>query len=373
MRVFRTVLVASLLVVPLAPSCTCQRSENVDAKRRMSEPPPPSPSLLAAGEKLGVDDLTDPKVLDRVMRMEGGEIAARLKSFAFTAEGNLTFGRGEQPAMRSAEKTRVVQGLEREDGSDGDFAVEVVTGDGSEQRLAYVNQIFFLKNNNGKWRMSRDPDGERHAYRSDGLAVWKSFYDLFKHALKVEKIGDGRQDGREVVKYRLTVPDQGGEARAMGAKEPPLPVGPDGGPAEEPADVARKRMRDRMAKWRERAKPAGGVGELWIDAETAVPVYVRFDGKLVVGDAPDPAQLVVKLEQRYGEIGKNHQVPMPKDAIEEVRRQKMPVRVREILEEGGAVDPLPKDAGPGGNAGKGAAKTKGKPGELPDEAPDDTE
>ncbi|OGQ26532.1 MAG: hypothetical protein A2138_18040 [Deltaproteobacteria bacterium RBG_16_71_12] len=375
-----------MLLAPLLPSCTCQRSENVDAKKRMSEPPPPDPSVRAASEQLAIDDLTDAKVLDRVMRMEGGEIAARLKSFAFTAEGNLTFGRGEQPAMRSAEKTRVVQGLARADGSDGDFAVEVVTGDGSEQRLAYVNEIFFLKNNNGKWRMSRDPDGERHAYRSDGLAVWKSFYDLFKHALTVEKIGDGRQDGREVVKYRLTVPDRGAQARAMGAKEPPLPVGPDGGPAEEPAEVTRKRMRDRMAKWRERAKPAGGAGELWIDVETAVPSYLRFDGKLVVGDAPDPAQLAVKLEQRFSEIGKNHQVPMPKDAIEEVRRQKMPVRVREMLEEGGAVEPLPRDAGPGGAASKvgatkggastgsaasGGGKQQSKPGELPDDPPDE--
>ena len=125
-------------------------------------------------------------------------------------------------------------------------------------------------------------------------------------------------------------------------------------------------MRDRMAKWRERAKPAGGTGELWVDAETAVPVFVRFNGKLVVGDAPEPAQLAVNLEQRYSEIGKDHQIPMPKDAIDEVRRQKMPVRVREILEESGAVEPLPKDAGPGGGSSAGGKK-QSKPGELPDD------
>ena len=368
MRVTCSVLVAALAVVPLLPSCTCQRQENVDAKQRMSMPAPPDPHIKAADEKIDIDDLANPKVLDRVMRMEGGEIAARLKSFAYTGEGSLSFGRGDQPGLRSAEKTRLVQGLPRADGSDGDFAVEVTTGDGSEQRLAYVNDIFFLKNNNGKWRMSRDPDGERHGYRSDALAIWKGFYDLFKHALKVEKLGAARQDGREVIKYRLSVADQGAEARALGAKEPPLPVGPDGGTAEEPADVSRKRMRDRMAKWRERAKPAGGTGELWMDAETAVPVFVRFDGKLVVGDAPDPAQLTVNLEQRYSEIGKDHQVPMPKDAIDEVTRQKMPVRVRDLLEDNGAVDPLPKDGGPGGGPSGAGGKKSSKPGELPDDA-----
>lgn len=375
MRVPSSFLIAALALAPVVQSCTCQRQENLDAKERMSLPAPPDPHVKAADEKIEVDDLGDSKVLDRVMRMEGSEIAARLKSFSYAGEGTLTFGRGAEPSLRSAEKTRLVQGLPREGGADGDFAVEVTTGDGGEQRLAYVNEIFFLKNNNGRWRMSRDPDGERHAYRSDALAIWKGFYDLFKHALKLEKLGVGKQDGREVIKYRLVVGNQEAEARALGAKEAPLPVGPDGGPAEEPAEVTRQRMRDRMSKWRERAKPAGGSGELWIDADTAVPVFVRFEGKLVVGDGPDPATLNVKLEQRYSEIGKDHAIPMPKDAIDEVSRKKMPVRVREILEEGGAVDPLPRDAGPGGGkaGGKasgaaGGAGSKGKPGELPDDA-----
>lgn len=375
MRVSSSLLVAALagavLAASLVPSCTCQRQENLGAKKRMSEPPPPDPHVVAAGEKIDVDDLGNPKVLDRVMRMEGSEIAARLKSFSYEGEGNLSFGRGAESSLRSAEKTRVVQGLPRADGADGDFAVEVTTGDGSEQRLAYVNDIFFLKNNNGQWRMSRDPDGERLAYRSDALAIWKSFYDLFKHALKLEKIGVATQEGREVLKYRLVVGSQEAEARAAGAKEPPLPVGPDGGPADEPDAAKRTRMRDRMSKWRERAKPAGGSGELWIDADSAVPVYVRFEGKLVVGDAPDPAALQVKLEQRYRELGKDHAIPMPKDAIEEIKRKKMPVRVRDILEESGAVEPLPRDAGPGGGgsgARGGGKSAPAKPGELPDDA-----
>ncbi len=364
MRVSCSLLVAALAVGPFAPSCTCQRQENIDAKKRMSMPAPPDPHVKAADEKIDVDELGDAKVLDRVMRMDGSEIAARLKSFSYTGEGNLSFGRGAEPSMRSAEKTRVVQGLPREGGADGDFAVEVTTGDGGEQRLAYVNEIFFLKNNNGQWRMSRDPDGERHSYRSDALAIWRSFFDLYKHALKLEKLGAARTDGRDVVKYRLSVGSQEAEARAEGAKEPPLPVGPDGGPAEEPDTVKRQRMRDRMSKWRERAKPAWGSGELWVDVETAVPVYVRFEGKLVVGDAPDPAVLQVKLEQRYSEIGKDHQIPMPKDAIDEVSRKKMPVHVRELLEDSGAVEPLPRDGGPAG----GGKKAPAKPGELPDDA-----
>lgn len=346
-------------------SCTCQRAENIEAKQRLSKPAPPNPHVKAADEKIDVENLTDPTVMRRVVDMEGAEIAARLKSFRFDSKGDLNFSRGGG-GLKSAETTRMLQGLPRAGGDEasGDFGVELTTGDGSEMRLAYVNEIFFLKNNNGKWRMSRDPQGERNAYRSDAVGVWGGFYDLVKHGLIVEKRGSGRHDGRPVVKYRIALPDTSAEARALGAGKAPPPVGPDGGPADEPAPEKLKRMRDRMATWRESSRPAGGEGELWVDEETGVAVLVKLNGKMVVGDGPDPSVLNVKINATYSEIGKDHQVPMPKDAIEEVVRKKMPVRPRELLESEGIVDPLPRDAGPGA-----VAKPPVK-GEIPDEDDD---
>jgi hypothetical protein len=227
-----------------------------------------------------------------------------------------------------------------------------------------VNDIFFLKNNNGKWRMSRDPDGERNEYRSDAMGIWKSFYDLFKHALQVERLGSASFDGREVIKYKLRVADKSAEAIAEGAKIPPPPEAPDGGVLEEPPAETRKRMRDRMSKWRERAKAAGGEGELWVDEKTGVIMVVKFAGALVVGDGPTPARLDVKIDQTINEVGKDHQIPMPKDAIEEITRTKMPVRPREILEDEGIVDPLPPDAGP-----YASGPRKGRAGKKPAAAP----
>ena len=77
-------------------------------------------------ENIDVDKLTDPAVMKRVVHMDGTEVAARLKSFAFTSNGDMTFGRGEGTGIRSHEKTRMVQA------GNGDFGVEVTTGDGSE-------------------------------------------------------------------------------------------------------------------------------------------------------------------------------------------------------------------------------------------------
>lgn len=365
-RLRRLPVILCLGAVALS-SCTCQREENIQAKERLSKPAPPNQHVLAAHDKLDVDALDDKKVMKRIVHMEGTEIAARLKSFKFDSRGELSLARG-QGGLRSAETTRMVQGAPRPGGDEasGDFAVEVKTGDGSEMRLAYVNEIFFLKNNNGQWRMSRDPQGERNAYRTEAVGVWRGFYDLVGHALIVEKRGSGMHDGREVLKYRLALPDQGAEARAEGEKLPPAPVGPDGGPAEEPPAEKAKRMKDRMEKWRSRAKPAGGEGELWVDVQTGVPLVVKFQGQMVVGDQPDVAVLKVKIDATYSQIGKDHEVPMPKDAIEEVVRKKMPVRPRELLEEEKLVDPLPRDAGPGA-AGKKSGPPKG---EIPDDVDD---
>ena len=345
----RVPLLAALSLLAFS-SCTCQRAENIEAKQRLQKPAPPNPHVKAADDKIDAENLTDPKVMRRVVDMEGSEIAARLKSFRFDSKGDLNFARGGQGGLKSAETTRVLQGRPRAGGDEasGDFAVELKTGDGSEMRLAYVNEIFFLKNNNGQWRMSRDPQGERNAYRSDAVGVWRGFYDLVKHGLIVEKKGSGRHDGRSVVKYRIALPDTSAEARALGAGIAAAPVGPDGGPADEPAPEKLKRMRDRMAKWRESSRPAGGEGELWVDEESGVAVFVKLTGKMVVGDGPDPSMLNVSINATYSEIGKDHQVPMPKDAIAEVVRKKMPVRPRELLEVEGIVDPLPRDAGPAG-------------------------
>src|ERR1041384_887694 len=213
-RYARAIPVAVLLVAAAiaGPVCTCQRAENIEAKKRLSKPAPPDPHVKAADDKIAVDKLDDVANMKRVVHMDSVEAAARLKSFAFASQGDMTFSRGGVPGLKSSEKTKLVQA------DNGDFAVDTVTGDGSEMKLAYVNEVFFLKNNNGQWRIDRDPQGERNNYRTDAMGVWKAFYDLVGHALVVEKLGSGKHDGREVMKYRLSLPDNGADARAAGAK-----------------------------------------------------------------------------------------------------------------------------------------------------------
>ncbi len=338
-----TLLALSLGAVLALPWCTCQRAENIEAKAKLTRPAVEDRAAVAAEDQIDVDNLTDAAVLKRVCHMNGAEVAARLGSFAFEANSDLKFGRDEG-GVRAAEHTRFQQA------SNGDFAVQSTTGDGSELKLAYVNDIFFLKNNNGSWRMSRDPVGERNNYRNDALAVWTSFFDLYNHTFVVSKMGHASVDGRDVVKYKIAVADQSAAALAEGAKVAAAPVAVmnDAGILEdtEPPADKQKRVHDRLDQWRARAKPAGGSGELWVDAKSAVLTTVRFEGELAIGDGPAPSKLRVKIDQAITAVGKTQSVPMPKDAIDAVVRTKMPVKPREMLEQEGIVKALPRDGGP---------------------------
>lgn len=363
---------ASVVVVVVAAvaspfACTCQRAENIEAKERLTKPQPAADVSAAAAEKIDVDGLTDPAKMKRVCHMDGAEVAVRLGSYTWKSEGGLSFGRLES-GVRSSEKTTMQQS------ANGDFSITSTSGDGSEMKLAYVNEVFFLKNGNGNWRVSRDPAGERNNYRSDALAVWASFYDLVDHALVVERTGASTVGGRAVVTYALKLPDESAKAREEGATvtdgpPPPIEV-PDAGlqPAPEEENTRRKRIAERVGKWAKRAHPAGGGGKIVVDEQTGVAIAVDFEGKLLVGDGKDPAELKVKLHQEIKDIGKDPVVKAPEDAIEEITRKKMVVEPRTILEDANVVPPLPRDAGPGG---KGKGSKPNKPAELPDSDADD--
>ncbi|HEY1099634.1 MAG TPA: hypothetical protein VGF99_11935, partial [Myxococcota bacterium] len=347
---------SALLLAVVCSGCTCQRPENIEAKARLTKPQPQETSNAKAAEVIDIDGLTDAAKMARVAHMDGSELAVRLGSFVYKGNGELSFGRDGDPtpALRSAENTTVMQS------SSGDFSVSVVTGDGTEQKLAYVNDIFFLKNNNGQWRVSRDPSGERNTYRTDAMAVWASFYDLVAHALVVERTGATSYEGRGVVGYSLKLPDETQKALAEGATvddaaaPPTIVPGVDGGPdtvidAPEEEGARRKRIAGRVSKWAKRAHPAGGTGRMLVDDKTGAPLLVEFTGELVVGDGKQPARLKVKLTSAMTEIGKDPAVSAPQDAIDEVVRKKVVVGPRIPFEEAGVVAPIPRDAGPDGS------------------------
>jgi hypothetical protein len=327
----------ALLLPLLVVGCRCQRTENVEAKARMKQASPPSAAEVAAKETLSAAAVTAGPVMERLARMSGEEIFLRLGSFQFAGNAEMSFGRGDQPALRASEKTTMTQA------GRGDFRIETISGDDTEMRLVYLNEIFFLKNNNGRWRVSRDPGGEREDYRSDALNVWRAFYDLVGHALIVERSAATTTDGRPAVGYRLSLRDDSAKATNV----QPLPeeaVATDAtGTAAEAQNQTR--LSARVRRWRERAHAKSGAGTMVVDEKTGVILSVNFEGDVVVGDGPEPAKLHVKIDQKFTGIGAAYTIDHPPDAIDEITRTKWPAHPRAPFEEDGVVAPLP-DAGP---------------------------
>jgi len=319
--------------------CSCQRAENVEAKKRLQAPPPKSRIDTLAAEKLAVSGMAKDKAMqERVNRMTFSEVAKRVGSAQLTSKGKLDFDRAGF-TVHSAEDNLVVQT------ADGDFSVVNVTSDGSRQELLFANKIFFLKNNNGQWRISRDPSGEALKLRDKSGGVWRSFYELFAHALMFSAKGLETVQGREAYHFVMTVTDKSAEALQMG-KDDPFPavrqeVVQDGGVTE----VIEKRPETmkRLAAWRERSRAKSGGGDVWVDADTGVVLKVAFKGELTVGDEATAATLKVDIQSELTDIGKELKVEPPKEATREVARVKLPVKPGQSLVKAGVMKETPKE------------------------------
>jgi hypothetical protein len=337
----------------------CTDSEDQAAKKRLSAPPPPNPVVEQAAQKLEVDRLNDnPELWKRINRMSFQEVALRAKSLEYTASGSMQFERSDI-ALSSAEKVKIVQS------QSGDFSLDLETGSGNRQELAFVNDVFFLKNNNGKWRASRDPKGERNSYRDDGGGIWRSFYDLFAHTMTVKKMGERTVGDRHTVLYAVGVKDETDNMTGGDEDEDTLMGSADGGRAvgssddlDLPPAMNPNKMARRISVWRKKAHAKSGEGEVWIDVETGIPLQVKFKGEVHVDDAARPAVLQIEFESLAKEIGKDLIVPPPPEAVDEIVRKKWPVKPRAILEKSGI---LPKLDTPEESAKKASAAEPASP------------
>lgn len=344
------VAISLALVVGALPACSSKDSE---AKERLFSPAPPDPMVAQAKEEIPAFELaTNEDAWVRVNRMPFDELRRRLGAFTYASSGTLDFQR-QKLQIRSTERVKITQA------EGDDFSISLTTGDGSAQEIVYANDVLFLKNNNGNWRASRDPKGERTELIDDSAGVWRSFFDLFRHALTIEKkSGLGNRKGRETVTYAIKVKDESAKAAAAGAEEGALPTEEPFARDDEETDggaVAREKLpqhvvNDRMARWRQNAHPAGGEGEIVVDTKTGVVLAVRFKGALAIGDAPTPGRLDVEIATDIADVGADLVVAAPKDAIEEITRKKWPTDPRADLEKQGIVPPLPKEEKPAADA-----------------------
>jgi len=335
-----------LLMVVASTSCMRERAKR-EAKARVFAPPPADPMTLLAQETIDINTMPDEAaVRDRVHRMPFAEVTARLGPLTYQGEMQIVFQRGDSH-VSSTETSTLRQGPR-------DFSLDVVMHGGDEQHLVFHDGTFFVRHNFGRWRASRDPTDERRRWREESYALWRAVYDLFQDRIQFTDTGATSHQGRRAVRYAMRVSPPTEPDPVM----PPELIWPTEG---ETAKQRDQRLARRATEWRAYSVPLEGEGQIVIDEEKAVPLQVRFEGRLRVRDADaEPALLAVKLTCQLSKIGVDPEVGPPADSVEEFARRKIVTNPLSFLD-GGTGGPAASPAPKGAPAPEAAPAPKGAP------------
>lgn len=348
-------LAMALMVAVLgAAGCARDRAKS-EARQRVFAPPPPDPVVTRAKEKIEVGGLaSQPPVRERLVHMSFAEIAQRLGSFAFEAEGRISFSRGTV-TRQSVERATLEQA------ANGDFRLDLVMEGGDEQHLVFCNGVLYVRHNFGVWRASRDPTDERLRWREQAYRIWPSFYDLFGDQIRFVEGAPTSVDGRPAVRFTISVAAN------------PAPVEPMGKAPTE-GDGLERTLAQRAIEWRRHTAAESGGGSLLLDEQQAAPIEVDFGGKLrVVDDDQKPASLEVAVKAKISKIGTIPRIDPPADYVQEYVHRRIvtdPLAFLGADAPGASSAPAKGKGSAAANAGKPAPRPPAEePAEQSDEEP----
>lgn len=239
----------------LLAACSSRREERPRAAV------PGRSAARGAGQRPAADDLEHPL---QALRASADEAAARAGSFEWEARVTWTVAKPGVPPVRATERHEVRQL------ASGDFEVTMDldpgTGPGSEtgRRIVFSRGMTYAR---GRWAPFRERPADRgqgaRRHRDESFRLAADLADLYGPALSVEPAGDARFLGRRARRYRLSL------AGAM-----PREVLPPAGLPDAGYDADTRRRVDFL----QGRVPAAVEGELLLDAETALPLYVAMKG-----------------------------------------------------------------------------------------------
>ncbi len=261
---------ALLALVALSFGCTKDR-DNEKAKQRLwgRETIPTEAETLAKESLDAALIADDTKARARVLAMGMDELYARFGFFKYEGTAKLDLKSGEQH-LRVEEKSTIEHGLH------GDFRV-VQTGAEEEplREIVYHGGILFIRNSGGDLRVQGIVNRQHKAVRDEAWEPLRVYTGYFGERLSLKPVGTANHQGRNAVKYQLRLgpgPELVGKDTKDGAK-----------------------------------RPVSLDGELWVDAETAVPVKCHLAGVLEVpgkeGEgAPAVGTLEVSLDMNLASV-----------------------------------------------------------------------
>jgi len=320
------------------------------AKKRIFSPEDPPRVVASASEKLNAETLAESApAARRVLRMSAAEATERLGPHKYSAMVRFEWSGGERPVELQEERT-----LEAGPGGvNGDF--HAVTQNSRDQGLEVmrIQGEVFARSRYGKFRQRLRDRGMAEREREEIYGALRDVDALYRGWLKLSPAGTTSYQGRTAWRYEVSL--QGKPGPAPPSVPLPGPLSPRNG-----ADATTQR---RQLFFEKRA-PQTLSGELLVDAQTAVVLKAKLDGRLGVpaSDKDKAASLRLVVDLALTELGVDPHLKAPGEFLPD---QDKPEGIAATLDRFGV--PRGAMATDGGTPAKSS-----KPGQKPDPSePDD--
>jgi hypothetical protein len=271
--------------------------------------------------------------LDRpleALRASADEVAARAGSFEWEARVTWSVARPGVAPLRASERHEVRQL------ASGDFEVTMDldpgTGPGSEtgKRIVFSKGMTYAR---GRWAPFRERPADRgeeaRRHRDESFHLAADLADLYGPALSAEPAGGASFLGRRARKYVFSL----SSALPRETPPPPPPGLPDAG-----YDADTRRRVDFV----QGRVPVALAGELLLDAETALPLYVAMKGAFSQKSDPQlraDVELTAEVKALGALVGA---VTPPRSVLPDERKPKGVARALEaagLRKRAGATEP----------------------------------
>ncbi len=290
MRASMTSAVPVAALVALAFACT----DPVDkaAKQRIFSQEDPPKAVAAASEKLSPESLdATPSAARRILGMGAAETTERLGAHRFSA--GVTFewsaGQGDGKQLKLVEQRTLVAGP---GGVSGDFHALIENSRDQGLEVLRVRGQVFAKSRYGKYRQRLRDRGMAEREREEVFGALRDIDELFQGRIRLTQSGSATFQGRNAWKYTVSLADaKDGPAAALPARA-------------EPKQGADETTRRRLTFF-DKGEPKALTGEVWVDAETAVVLKAKLDGRMQVASELGNAKLRLTLDSSLSDIGKD--------------------------------------------------------------------
>lgn len=296
-----------LLAAALACAATACQSDKVDqdAKKRIFSPEDPPQVVASAAEKLNPQDVADnPRVARRILSMDAAEVTERLGPHAYTATVTYEWSGAQGTGTNKLSETRTFRA--GPGGVGGDFHGVLENSRDQGLEVMRVDGKVYARNRYGTFRQRLRDRGMAERTRAELTGAIRDVDALFRGRLHLTAQNTVTYEGRTAWRYAVDLGPEGD----TGTTPRVLPA------LAEPKGGRDETTRRRLAFF-DRRVPQSLSGEVLVDADTAVVLKVRLDGRIAVpaNDAAGAAELRMVLESSLTEIGKDPRLQAPENFL----------------------------------------------------------